>query len=511
MKSRTDQSNRKRTRHFLTDAAIYGMGGVLMQFVSVLLLPLYTRYLEPADYGVLEIIERVGHIINICLMTGGVRQACFAFYLQGDEQQRRSIAATISTFLLAIFAAASLVAVVSAPYLSPLLGVDDQTLFIFGTLVVLSQIFTIVPFSLMQARVESIAFITWQMAMLVARVTLAVFFLAVLGWGVWGVYWSLLIVFIGFGGGLMIRELRKGSLRIDWKQCREVTRFSLPFLPTGLIFIFFHNSDRFFLVGTAGTAALGIYALGYKLASAVGMVSSTPLFKVWSARMYATFEQPDAPAVAGRMLSRMLTAYAAVGLGLCLFHRELLAAMSSAAYGGAGAVIAPIVLANAFLFANNYFEGVYYVFRKTKYKPLTAFVGTVTILCLYATLIPRYSILGAAYGTLLGYMALAATTFVVAQRVFYVHYEIGHLSLLGAVSIGCYLPSIHLELGLLPFLARAALFLLWCVLVWGLGIVQQADKGRILSLLKRISVLKSVVSRYVMLSFCSAGIQFFRK
>ena len=74
------------TRHFLTDAAIYGLGSAIAQAVSIVLLPLYTRCLSPADFGVMEIIERIGNIINICLMTGGVGQAAMAFYLQARDK-----------------------------------------------------------------------------------------------------------------------------------------------------------------------------------------------------------------------------------------------------------------------------------------------------------------------------------------------------------------------------------------------------------------------------------------
>ena len=32
-------------------SAVYGFGSLVSRFIAVLLLPVYTRYLSPADYG----------------------------------------------------------------------------------------------------------------------------------------------------------------------------------------------------------------------------------------------------------------------------------------------------------------------------------------------------------------------------------------------------------------------------------------------------------------------------
>ena len=36
-------------------SVIYGLGGLIQRIVAVLLLPLYTRYLDPSDYGAIEV------------------------------------------------------------------------------------------------------------------------------------------------------------------------------------------------------------------------------------------------------------------------------------------------------------------------------------------------------------------------------------------------------------------------------------------------------------------------
>ena len=365
--------------------------------------------------------------------------------------------------------------IVLAPWISAWLTIGDPKLLTFGVVAVLTQLWLIVPLTLMQARVESIAYVSVSVAMSLVRIALAILFVAAFGWGLTGVYWSMIITFLCFGLVLTGRELNRGSLAVDWHKCISITRFSLPFVPTGVLMFLLYNGDRFFLLGTAGTAAVGIYSLGAKLAGAVAIVSTTPLFKVWSARMYVALEKPGGPQYGGRMLNQMLFAYSLVGMALCLFHREVLAVLGNKGYEGAGSVIAPLVLANGFMFASTFMECVFYVRRRTILKPLTAMVGTALTLGLYALLIPRYSILGAAYATLLGYAAMAVVKYVVAQQVLRIQYKVWAIMRIVALSISCYLPAAYLQIGLWQFAVKCGLLMVWIVAVWSWEVVDPKD------------------------------------
>ena len=49
----------QKLRELSKNLAIYGIGDVAVQIVSFLLVPLYVRYLTPADYGVLGLLGGV--------------------------------------------------------------------------------------------------------------------------------------------------------------------------------------------------------------------------------------------------------------------------------------------------------------------------------------------------------------------------------------------------------------------------------------------------------------------
>jgi len=73
-------------------SAIYGFGSLVSRFIAVLLLPVYTRYLSPADYGLIETLIALSAILTV-LLAAGVKSAFFRFYFdeKDDEGKRRVI------------------------------------------------------------------------------------------------------------------------------------------------------------------------------------------------------------------------------------------------------------------------------------------------------------------------------------------------------------------------------------------------------------------------------------
>ncbi len=57
-------------------SAIYGLGGIVSRILAVLLLPLYTNYLSPADYGRIETLV-AGSAVLVIVLRMGISSAFF--------------------------------------------------------------------------------------------------------------------------------------------------------------------------------------------------------------------------------------------------------------------------------------------------------------------------------------------------------------------------------------------------------------------------------------------------
>lgn len=489
-----------KSKSFLTHAAVYGLGMFAVQAASIVLLPLYTGYLTPAEFGVLEILNRIGEVVVICLTVNGIRMAVLTFFCQAqDEREREQIAVTVSLFLLIVVIGCGALVFCFADELAASMGIDSRALLVFGVVTVLIEAIAIMPLAFMQARLQSIHYVCTTLAMCVCRITLAIIAVAGLGWGVWGVLASSAVTSGVIGGVLTVRECLKGSIRPNWSKFVQIARYAAPFVPGGIFFFVLHNGDRFFLVRTVGAEQLGLYALGYKLAIAAGMVSSSPLHMVWGARMYKTFEEPEASTIIGRVYTRILAAYLFVGIGLCMLQDEVVAVLGSSEYAGATAVLAPLVLAYFFLNGADLMDSAFYVRRRTGLKPWIAAFSTAVILGLYSWLIPHYGAQGAAYATLAGFFFHAVATYAVSQRVFPVRYEFVRTAGMLGLAIAFVLAARCLGSGLATVPAKLALCAAWPVLLWITGVISEQEKRwaiatiqHVRSRLRRVSEGKAV-------------------
>lgn len=478
-------------RSFLKHAAVYGLAGLLVQAGGFVLLPLYTSYLTPSDYGVLEILGRMAETMGTILMFGGFRQALLTFYQQSSsETERRQVVATaLSLFGTTILLGGGVVLALAGP-LSGLLNGFMHTgaagisphLFRLAILAILLEPFSQTPLTLLQARVESVRFVTITVSQFILRIFLCVVFIKYMHGGVAGALASSVVVGVLFGIALCSREVYRSPGRPCLRQLRALLAFALPLVPGGLCFFILHHGDRFFLLRYCDLHEVGTYALGYKLALGAGMFALSPLYMVWSSRMYKVAEGDDAAEVFGAALTRILAAYSLVALALALFQDEVVLLLGGAAYAEASAVVAPVLLACFFQSAASLMDAGLYVRHRTGIKLGITLATTTVMLSLYALLIPTYGGMGAAYGTLFGFAFLTLATWAVSRRVFPVRYEWMRLSCLLALAVGLWFVSRLLPSESWVWPIKIGMWLSMPLVWWTTGLMSHWEKDYVRAL-----------------------------
>jgi O-antigen/teichoic acid export membrane protein len=472
-----------RKQTFLKHAGVYALGDFLVLAGGFVLLPLYTRVLSVSAFGVLEVLDRMAEIVAICLIARGLAQAVMALYRQSEtEQQRRRVigAALLLGAVLTVIGTAVLALV--AGVLGTALQVDSGLLLWTAGVVALLDGLAVLMQTANQARFESIVYVTVALAQFLVKVGLSILFVAGFGWGIWGVVAASLVRSVCFVMLLLVWECWRGVAWPDTRTVREMLAFAMPFVPAGLCFFVLNSADRFFLLGWVSPSEVGIYGLGYRLATLVGLFSLTPLFRVWSARMHDAARAADAAIVFGRMTTYLLGSYLLLGLGLCLLEDHVIALFAGPAFAGAALIVPPVVLAYFFQAAGVLFDAGFYVRRQTQWKLWIVLASTVVMLLLYALWIPRLGLLGAALATLVGFLFHAVATCCVAQRVFPVRYEWGRLAVMLFLAGAIWLARLALPGGWAFVPCRLALWLLWPTLLWWSGVITLAEKQTVLAL-----------------------------
>ena len=153
-------------RGLLGHTLIYGLGNYGIKVFGFLLIPLYTRYLAPADYGVMALVSMYTQVMFI-LMNLGQSTSLFRFYYEHDteEGRERVVAASIWIVLLFALPLAAVPLLFNRPLAQLILG-DAALWFLMciGTATVLCKVLLRMPFAIMRAADQSRRYAAWSLA-----------------------------------------------------------------------------------------------------------------------------------------------------------------------------------------------------------------------------------------------------------------------------------------------------------------------------------------------------------
>ncbi len=462
---------------------IYAIGALLGKAVAFVMLPLYTRYLTPADYGVVQLIDMTLEVISI---VAGSRLAAGVFHLYhklDDDGARKRLLASAFLLLAGAFIVAGLVSWAGASIIARLVLGDERLapLVRIAAASLSFQCLILIPLAEVQLRERSRIFVATNAVKLVVQVTLNVVLLVRYHLGAEAVLIGWLVGNMVIGLPLGISFVRRVGLRWDGNAVRDVLRLGLPFIGVQLAKFIQTFGDRYFLRALVGMATVGVYGLGYQFGFLLSQVGYVPFITAWEPMRFAIARRADRDAVFNRVFLLMNLVLITAAVGITLFVGDFLRLAATPAFFGAAAVV-PIVLV-AYIFQSWFGFHNFGLFfgERTGLITLANWIGAIVALVFYAMLIPDYGAMGAAWATLLSFAASELVVYREAQRVCFIRYEWGPTLRLSAIAV--VVSGVALALPDIPMpwspMTHAALVGLYLVLVWFGGVLTREDKQRL--------------------------------
>lgn len=412
---------RKMGRHTL----VYTAGIIIGKIASFVMLPVYTRYLTPADYGVLELlgmtIDVIGMITGIGLVAG-----VFKFYsAEKDAAEKNEFISTAAASVVGLAAVTSLVGSALAPELSKLIfGADANPFYLrLYFLLYFLQNFEYVPLLLIRAENRSVLFVTVNAVKLVAMLSLNILFVVYLRMGIEGVLASGIITSAAMTVGLTFYLIRRVGSGFSIDKFRRMLRFGSPMVlwSVGTFILVF--SDRFFLNHYTDTSSVGIYSLAYKFAFLLSVLAVVPFQSVWDVQRFEVAKRPDALAIYARVFLYLNVMLGGVGVLLSLFVRDFLTIMSDPSFLPAYRFVPLLVAAQIVFTWSAYWNLGLYISGNTRPMAIGAVILVPVALILNYVLISRFGIYGAAWATLAAYGFRFWWVYYFAQRNYRIPYQ----------------------------------------------------------------------------------------
>jgi len=252
----------------LAGGAAYQASSVLSAALALVTLPLYTRALSRADFGVAETLLTLIILASILLRLG-LGEAFVRFYFQTPLEERNRLARTTSaTVLLATTLVALLALLLAGPLSSLVLGFEDAGLMRIAVLGLWAFTNLEIGYALLRVDERRRAYVVASLCNVALSVALTVTLVVVLDQGARGYlagnYVASAVVLLGLWWTLRGRI----GLRLE-RSLGPLLRFGLPTVPADATVFALNVVDRAYLLRTQSAAAAGLFALSVKLATAV--------------------------------------------------------------------------------------------------------------------------------------------------------------------------------------------------------------------------------------------------
>lgn len=427
-------------------SVIYGLGNIGLKIMGLVLLPLYTdtSILSTEDYGTIGLLEATSMLVvaffSISLSTAMLRWCS----VEKDDMQRKSIIFT--AFIISLVLALILNAI-SQPFTRSITLIFFETsanqiyfqmLFISAAIDILNMVIL----DLIRYREKSLFYIVIIGLKILLVVGLNFYFLKSEHMGVKGV---ILAQMIGSAFFFLIamRLLVKNFIPvINFRIAGEMIVYSFPLMFSYTSVLLLNFSDRYILEKIKGLTDVGIYTLGYRLASVVYMFVITPFQMGFIPIAFKMFDKEEAPRFFKKTLTYYIFVMLMAVLAASLFSKEIIILFSSSQDYYIAYTLVPLI---AFAFV---FKGVqtimslgfHYVKKTFKIAYIVIIAATINI-GLNFLLIPTMGFYGSALATIISSIIIVVLIYYYSQKYYPVQYEMYKILLMFIVAIGLYMLS----------------------------------------------------------------------
>lgn len=423
-------------RKLVGQTAIYGLPTIVGRLLNYLLVPLYTYYLPPENYGVVsEIYALVAFLI--VLLTFGMETAFFRYYnLKEDKESvfRTSfitvIGINILFFLIILFTNRQIAGVM-------LFEGHSEYIILFSAIVCIDAV-AAVPMAKLRSENKALRFSAIHFSAIGVNILFNLFFLIYLMDPARPEEGVLFILIANLLSSLVkiagtAKDFLNLRLNIDLGLSKEMLFYSLPLVIGGFAGIINETLDRVILKhtlfnrgGLTLTEAeweLGVYSANYKLAMLITIFlqayryAAEPFF-------FANSSNVDRRKLYGKIMNYFVAAvlfmFLLVALNVDIFKYFI----RNEAYWDGLTVVPILLLANVFL--GIYFnQSIWYkLSHQTKFGAYIAVGGAFLTILINVIFIPTFGYMASAWATLIVYALQMVASYLLGQKYYPIRYNL---------------------------------------------------------------------------------------
>ncbi|MEZ5054531.1 MAG: oligosaccharide flippase family protein [Chitinophagales bacterium] len=400
----------------LKHGSVYTIAFVVTQFISVVSLPIFTKLLQPADFGIYEVFNNTVRVLGI-LVSLNLFNGFYRFYFDENLDKQDLMRYVLRTSLLSFFISVLVLWLFQRPFMELvslptnllawiLLAVFANIIFNFFNTYNTAQRFSTHNrnlannFSIISSS-NSVLFVIYWQKNYEGRIVGENLILFIL---------SILIIIVYFRNYIGIND------HISKTHKKEILSYSVSFIPIGLSGFALGYLDTIMINNFEGSHDAGLYSYAYKFAVIYSGVT-TSFITANRPKLFELLNQHNEAAVIAQMRSmfKMVVALSALFIFFAADGGKILA-LNKAFYDGLH-LMPILILSYIFSDINEIYSFYFHYEKKVKYFYYSFAVSAIVNFVLNLIFIPKYGYVAAAYTTLASYGFMMICTYLICKKI----------------------------------------------------------------------------------------------
>ncbi|MCL0058163.1 flippase [Dehalococcoidia bacterium] len=455
------------SQKFTSDIAWVAVPGILISLTGLVTLPALTRSFPVDVFGIwVQISVTVGLLTPIITLHLGTAMVRFLAGEEDKDKRRQAFGVMVSSVLT--FACFILfTALLLSQELSVFLFADAKYAHFIPLvfLWILTGALFVLSISYLRARGNIKKLSVIQVANTVVRMALIVT-LAIAGYSIELIILCIIIteaLFLSLVFGMIVNEV--GIPHPSFQGIKSYLSFSVPMIPSGVLFWVINSSDRFFITHILSISEAGMYSVSHTLGSLISLFWM-PIGFVLFPMVSKLWEQKEVSKVRNYFeysTKLFLTLAIPAAVGIYILSQPLIAILATPEFMVGGGLVFLIALSTVLLGLWQINAYIILLVEKTKWFPLIIGIAAITNAGINIVLIPKVGIIGAAISTIVSYFMLSAIGTVWARRAISYKIDFRFLSKVVVATLVMALCLRFIEIGsalsiVLAVIAGAAIF-----------------------------------------------------
>ncbi|MDT2602292.1 oligosaccharide flippase family protein [Enterococcus hulanensis] len=386
-----------RYKKLITNSLIFSIGNFGSKLITFFLVPLYTFYLTTSQYGEVDLVTTTVNLL-LPIFSFALTDAVVRFVLDSNYNNKKVISTVFGVLMFS-----SVLLIILTPIIRLITVVEHY--YIYFIVILVLQIFQSVLSQYLRAinKIKQYAINSIVLTTVIcgSNVILLVFFKL----GIDGYFISQILGCLSSIAFLIfVSKVHKqiGISYFDKSLSIEMLKFSIPLIPTYVLWWLVNGASRYFIAFFIGATANGLFAVASKIPSLLNMLSNI-FMQSWQISAIEEDNSKDKSIFYSKVFNLYIRLLFLCISGMLVFLRPVMSVIVDVTFYDSWKLIPFLLIAAVYSAISGFLGQIYVVAKRTNGMLKTSlFPGIISVLA-NLIFIPFIGIIGASIAQMLGW------------------------------------------------------------------------------------------------------------